>query len=151
MELSKDILEFIQLLNQNEVEYLVVGGWAVGLHGKPRYTRDIDILINREKLNAEKMMRVIEAFGFSSLDISENDFLKSSFIIQLGVEPNRIDILTDIAAVNFDDSYKNKIVIEHKGIKISIIGIEDLIKNKEKVARGQDLVDAKYLRTLAHK
>ena len=148
MELSKDILEFIQLLNLEKVEYLVVGGWAYGLHYKPRYTKDIDILIGKTSHNAEKMMRVVNAFGFGSLDISKDDFLKEGYIIQLGFAPNRIDILTDIVAVDFKLAYENRISINYKNIELMVIGIDDLIKNKESAARDQDLVDVKALKKM---
>jgi len=146
MELSQDILEFIRLLNRNRVEYLVVGGWAVAVHGKPRYTKDVDILIRMEPENAKRMVLVLRDFGFGSLDITEDDFLTPGHIIQLGFEPNRIDLLTTIPAVNFDDAYKNKIVIELSSVQISFIGQADLVRNKEAAGREQDLLDVKFIK-----
>ncbi len=151
MELSKDVLEFIQLLNQKRVRYLVIGGWAVSLHSKPRFTKDIDILIHRVPENAFRMMEVIEAFGFSSLEIAEEDFLKPGFIIQLGVEPNRIDIITEVVGVTFSEAYQDRVEVRHLGTPISLISRKDLIANKEATGRDQDLVDVKALRKLEGK
>ncbi len=148
MELSKDLLEFIQLLNQHKVEYLIVGGWAVALHGKPRYTKDIDILIRRSPENAASLMAVLGSFGFGSLDIKEQDFLKPNFIIQLGFEPNRIDLLTDIAAVDFGSAYQRRKLIKYKNVDLWFIDVVDLINNKAAAARDQDLVDVKFLKSL---
>ena len=82
--LSKDLSEFIHLLNQEGVNYLIVGAWAVGFHGRPRYTGDIDIFLRRDSENAERMMRVIQLFGFGNVGLTREDFLKTDFIVQLG-------------------------------------------------------------------
>ena len=111
--LNNDFKEFIQLLNVQNVRYLVVGGYAVAFHGHPRYTKDIDIWILLDKTNAKKMLDVLNAFGFSSLGLTEDDFLKKDNIIQLGNPPNRINILTDLSGVIFDECYPQK-----KNIKI---------------------------------
>ena len=103
--LNNDFKEFIQLLNVHSVRYLVVGGYAVAFHGHPRYTKDIDIWILLDKTNAKKMLDVLNVFGFSSLGLTEDDFLKKDNIIQLGNPPNRIDILTDLSGVIFDECY----------------------------------------------
>jgi len=151
MQLSKDALEFISLLNQKKVKYLVVGGWAVSLHHKPRYTKDLDILIARDSQNAEKLMVALEEFGFGSVGIERADFEKPGYVIQLGVEPNRIDILTEIISVDFSQAWPNKVIIRHQEIDLPIISILDLIANKESAARDQDLVDAKNLKKLISK
>ncbi len=92
--LNKDFKEFIALLNQNKVNYLVVGGYAVAVHGHPRYTKDLDILVWVERQNANYIMAALSDFGFSSLELSEEDFLTKGYVIQLGQPPFRIDILT---------------------------------------------------------
>jgi hypothetical protein len=138
---SQDFKEFIQLLNANKVEYLIVGGYAVGVHGYPRYTGDIDIWINPEEENIKKMPDVLEKFGFSSSEINENSFRNRDNIFRLGNPPHRIDIMTEIDGVTFKDCYSNKIVKEIDGIKIFFIGYNDLIKNKKASGRKQDLLD----------
>lgn len=148
MELSKDLLEFIHFLNKNEVRYLVVGGWAVGLHGIPRYTKDIDLYICKSKENAEKILLALNDFGFGSLDIKIEDLTRDEFVIQLGNEPNRIDLLTDIISVNFEDAWLNKLVISRNGIEIPFISLKDLIENKKSAGRLQDLADVAALQKL---
>ncbi len=95
--LNQDFKEFIQLLNDNQVRYLVVGGYAVALHGHPRYTKDIDVWIELAQENASHIIKALEQFGFASLGLKENDFLVEDQIIQLGYLPNRIDIITSSA------------------------------------------------------
>src|ERR1051326_4437646 len=107
--LSKDLQEFIHLLNTERVEYLVVGAWAVAFHGRPRYTGDVDVFLRRDAANSERMMRVIEAFGFGSTGIKAEDFLKEDFVIQLGVEPNRIDLLTGTSGVEFGEAWEQRV------------------------------------------
>ncbi|MEN8216920.1 MAG: hypothetical protein ABFS56_11230 [Pseudomonadota bacterium] len=99
MILSQDFREFIELLNYNQVRYLVVGGYAVAFHGHPRYTKDIDIWIWVSKNNAKKVLKTLDEFGFSSLGLKEEDFLEPGYVIQLGYPPNRIDILTQVTGL----------------------------------------------------
>ncbi len=107
--LSKDFREFIESLNEHDVRYLVVGGYAVAFHGYPRYTKDLDIRIEMSQENAEKIMEALKAFGFASLDLNPRDFLESDHGIQLGYLPNRIDILTTLRSLKFADCYKTRI------------------------------------------
>src|SRR4030065_1989800 len=102
---SKDFKEFIQLLNKNQVEYLVVGGYAVGFHGYPRYTGDIDIWINPLKTNVNKMVSVLEEFGFSPQHFNIDDFRIKDNIVRIGFPPNRIDHMISIDGVSFDECY----------------------------------------------
>lgn len=142
---SQEFKEFIQLLNANKVEYLIVGGYAVGIHGYPRFTGDIDIWINPDEKNINKMPAVLEEFGFSSIDNLENDLKNKENIFRIGYPPYRIDIMTDIDGVAFKDCFPNKIVREIDGIKIFFIGFNDLIKNKKASGRNQDLLDLENL------
>ena len=107
-KLEKDFLDFLSLCNKHEVEYLVIGGYAVSIHGYPRYTKDIDISIKISERNAEQMIEVLNEFGFSSLNLKKEDFLKKGGIIQLGHEPIQIDILNGLEAVDFEKALKNK-------------------------------------------
>lgn len=151
MELSSDVLEFIRLLNKRKAKYLIVGGWAVALHGRPRYTKDIDILVHRSPENAEALLQVIADFGFSELNIKKEDFLKPGYVIQLGFEPNRIDLITSIIGVDFEELLPNKAVIDYQGVSLSFIGAEDLITNKGQAGRPQDLADVATLRQILSK
>src|SRR5690349_7725530 len=99
--LSKDVQEFIRLLNKAGAEYLVVGAWSAALHGYPRYTGDIDVFVRSSPQNAERLMRALREFGFGAVGLTSEDFLKPDHIVQLGIEPNRIDLLTGISGVGF--------------------------------------------------
>jgi len=143
--LSKDFKEFIELLNENKVRYLVVGGYAVAFHGHPRYTKDLDIWIELSLDNANKILNALKKFGFGSLGLKPDDFLESDQIIQLGFPPNRIDILTTLKDLKFEDCYKTKVEVEIQGLRIDFIDIENLKKNKRATGRSQDLADAENL------
>ena len=123
----------------------------MALHGKPRYTTDIDILIRQDPDNAAKMILVLQEFGFGSLGISSDDFLKPDHIIQLGVEPNRIDLLTSLSGVSFDEASQERVVTSIQGESVPVIGLGALIRNKRIAGRDQDLVDARYLEKLSEK
>lgn len=138
---SQDFKEFIQLLNANEVEYLIVGGYAVGVHGYPRYTGDIDIWINPDEKNIKKMPKVLEEFGFASSAMTENELRNKDNIFRIGNPPYRIDIMTEIDGVKFKEWYPNKIIKDIDGINIHFIGLKDLVKNKRASGRKQDMLD----------
>lgn len=143
--LSKDFKEFIELLNVHSVRYLVVGGYAVAFHGYPRYTKDLDVWIELSPENADNIIKALETFGFGSLGLKTEDFLEDDQIIQLGYPPNRIDILTTLKEIKFEDCYKERIEIEIQGVKINFIDLENLKQNKRATGRPQDLADAENL------
>ena len=143
--LSKDFKEFIELLNAHSVRYLVVGGYAVAFHGYPRYTKDLDVWIELSPENADNVIKALEEFGFGSLGIKTDDFLEDDQIIQLGYPPNRIDILTTLKKIKFEDCYNERIEIEIQGVKINFIDLENLKRNKRATGRPQDLADAENL------
>jgi predicted nucleotidyltransferase len=149
MILDKDFQEFIELLNKHEVAYMVVGAHALAFHGKPRHTGDLDIWINPTDENAAKMMYVIEDFGFGSVGLKKNDFLREHYVTQLGYPPLRIDILNSISGVTFDEAYHNRLFIDVDELTVSYIGLNDLIKNKAGTARKQDIADLENLYKLA--
>ena len=146
IKLEKDFLDFISLCNKHKVEYLVIGGYAVAIHGYPRYTKDIDVSIQISVKNAEAMLEVMKDFGFASLNLTGEDFTKEGGFIQLGYEPLRIDIVNDLNGVSFENAMKNKKVVEYEGVSINFIGYEDLIKNKQHAGRSQDIVDIEKLK-----
>ena len=145
MVLNKDFREFIQLLNDHDVLYLVVGGYAVAFHGYPRYTKDIDLWICMDKSNAEKLLQVLEDFGFGSLDLTVDDFLDPEQVIQLGYAPNRIDILTDLKGIDFKECYSSRVEVTIENTRINFIDLENLKKNKKVTGRHQDLADLENL------
>lgn len=148
MTLDKDFEDFVALLNQYEVTYMVIGGYALAFHGKPRHTGDLDIWIDLAEDNAEKMIKVIIGFGMASLGLKKRDFLQEGGITQIGYPPLRIDILNEIDGVNFNEAYPNKLIIDVDGLPVNYIGLDDLIKNKEASGRRQDLTDVDTLNKL---
>ena len=142
--LPKDFKEFIELLNKNNVRYIVIGGYAVVYHGYVRSTNDIDIWIDLRKDNIKKVIKVLDEFGFSSLNINEAAFSPNQ-IIQLGYPPNRIDLITTPAGIDFETCYKSKeqVTIDH--IAVNIIDLENLIKAKKASNRTRDLADIEEL------
>ena len=109
MRISKDLREFIELLNAKRVEYLVVGGFAVAWHGHPRFTADIDFLVRPDRANAELVVETLRDFGFASLRIAPEDMCRPDQILQLGVKPNRIDVITSIAGVSFEEAWAGRV------------------------------------------
>jgi len=142
---NPDFKEFVQLLIKNQVEYLVVGGYAVSIHGYPRYTGDLDIWVNPTVKNSAKVLDCLNEFGFSSLELTENDFIKEYGIIQLGYPPVRIDIMNTLDGVKFDECFQNKSIIEIDSLPINFISLNDLIKNKKTTARPRDIDDIENL------
>jgi len=143
--LNQDFKEFIQSLNDNQVRYLVIGGYAVAFHGHPRYTQDIDVWIDLSRENAARMVEALEQFGFGSLGLTADDFLAPDQIIQLGYAPNRIDILTTPVGVEFESCYASRVEVEIDQIKVNFIDLENLKKSKKAAGRHQDLADVENL------
>lgn len=143
--LSRDFKEFIEFLNSNRVEYLLIGGYAVAIHGHPRYTKDLDIWVNRTEENAVRLLRALDEFGFGSSGLTLEDLMRDNSLIQLGVPPNRIDILNAPDGVEFGTCYQSKIEIEIEGVAINVIDLENLILNKTASGRHQDLADVEAL------
>lgn len=143
--LSPDFREFIASLNDNQVRYLVVGGYAVAFHGNPRYTKDLDIWIEMIPDNAARIVKALKQFGFESLDLKEDDFLVPNQILQLGYPPNRIDVHNSLEGVDFASCYAARKQVEIDGVAVCLIGREDLKKNKRSSGRHQDLADLENL------
>lgn len=143
--LNKDFREFIELLNLNKVKYLLIGGYAIAFHGHPRYTKDLDIWLEPSEENAANLMRALEDFGFGDLDVSSDDFLQIGMVVQLGYPPNRIDLINSPDGVDFAECYESKVELEIDGLKIFLIDLESLKKNKKASGRLQDLADLEKL------
>lgn len=148
--LNKDFKEFIELLQSNSVEFLVVGAHALAVHGRPRYTGDIDIWVRPEPSNFARLIRALDAFGFAALGVSAEDFMAPQAMVQLGYPPARIDLLTSIDGVTFEDCFAHRLDVMIAGTLLPVISIDDLIRNKLAAGRAKDLVDVESLRTPDH-
>jgi len=146
LQLELDFLDFLKLCNKYKVKYLVIGGYAVSIHGYPRTTKDLDVCIELSEENAGKMMNVIRDFGFSSAGLTAEDFLQKDVITQLGYPPLRIDILNDIGGVPYDEAWLNRKEIVYEGVPINFIGYNELLLVKAKAGRKQDLADIEKLK-----
>ena len=151
MELDKDFREFIELLNEHKVQYLVIGGYAVNFHGYPRYTKDIDFWLWMTKPNIKKLIEAIKEFGFGELNLEIEDFMTTDNIIQLGYEPYRIDLLVDVEGIDFEECYERRIKAELDGTEVKFLSLQDLIRAKRAAGRLQDLADAEQLEKLEKK
>ncbi|HEX8265796.1 MAG TPA: DUF6036 family nucleotidyltransferase [Pyrinomonadaceae bacterium] len=143
--LNPDFREFVELLNSNSVKYLIVGGYAVAFHGHPRYTKDLDVWLELSEENAERVVQALRDFGFGSLNFTKEDFLLTGQVVQLGYPPSRIDLINSPDGVDFAECFASRIEIEIEGLKISIIDLENLKKNKKASGRLQDLADLEKL------
>jgi hypothetical protein len=145
MEIQPDFKELLGLFNAHKVEYIIVGGYALAFHGAPRYTGDIDIYIQPEDENAERIISALEEFGFGSVGLSAEDFARPGQVIQLGVPPVRVDIITSIAGVSWDEAFSDRALGKYGDIPVHYIGREQFIINKKAVARKKDLADLEAL------
>jgi hypothetical protein len=145
VELDQDFNEFVQLLLANDVRFLIIGGYALAAHGAPRYTGDLDTWLWVNDDNADRMLVVLDSFGFGALNITREDLLNPDTVIQLGYPPHRIDLLTGIDGVDFDDAWSRHVKFDINGEPVPFISREDLITNKKAVARLQDLADVAKL------
>ena len=148
MQVNQDFEEFFESLNNNGVQYLVVGGYAYAIYAEPRYTKDLDIWVLPETQNGSLIIAALHDFGFSELELTAEDFHEPDRMIQIGHPPLRIDILTSIDALIFESAWENKSTAFYGEQEINIIGKRDLITNKEATGREQDKLDAKRLRQI---
>ena len=146
MRIEKDYEELLRLLNRHKVRYCIVGAYAVAFYRKPRYTKDMDILVEPSIENGKKIVKALNEFGFESLHLSEMDFAEKGNIVQLGYEPIRVDIVTSIAGVTFSEVWANKTTGKYGEEDVFFIGLKELIVNKQKTGRKQDLVDLDLLK-----
>jgi hypothetical protein len=145
IQLPPDFKEFFQLLNSERVEYLLVGGYAVGYHGYPRATGDMDIWIAVSAANAARMARVLERFGFSKKTASADLFLKDDAVVRIGVPPLRIDLLTGVTGVDFVECHAGRTRAILDGMEVQIISLGHLRANKQAIGRARDLDDLEHL------
>jgi hypothetical protein len=145
MAVPKDLKEFIESLNSHGAEYIVVGAHALAFHGRPRYTGDIDLWLRPTPENAARIEQVLVQFSFSSLGLKAADFLCPERIVQLGIAPNRIDLLTSLTGVTFDEAWNQRVLGELGGIPVAFLSRQMLIRNKRATGRTQDTADVEAL------
>lgn len=145
MKLLKDLREFIELLNVYEARYVLVGGYAVAYHGFPRYTGDIDFFVDVTDDNPQRLAKVLRDFGFDEDQIDVALFSRDNQIIQIGLPPSRIDLLTSISGVTFAEAWATRQLALIDGLSVHIISRELLRRNKQSSARPKDLIDLDYI------
>ncbi len=143
--LNEDYRDMLRILLGDEVRFLVVGAYAMGAYGYPRATGDIDIWVDTSPKNSKKVYASLAKFGAPLTNISEQTFTEEGIIFQIGIAPRRIDIITHIDGVRFEDAYESKEVIEVEGLHIPFISKDNLIKNKRSTGREKDKLDVDYL------
>jgi len=145
MRAEKDFKEFIESLNKNSVRYLIIGSFALSYYAEPRYTKDIDFLVDATPSNADRLMTAIREFGFSDIELDSRDFLGPDQVIQLGIAPLRIDLLTSLKGISFADAWDKRTTGKYGDIPAFYISKQDLIDHKKLVGRKQDLADIEKL------
>ncbi len=148
MHLDPDFKEFVESFIAHDVRFLVIGGYAVAAHGLPRATGDFDAWVWIDSSNARRIVGALADFGFGDLDLGEDDFNREDSVVQLGYPPYRIDIITSIDGVDFEQAWERRMLVDVDDLVLNIIGRDDLIRNKVAVGRPQDLADVERLRQL---
>lgn len=141
MDLSRDFSEFLRLLVANDVRFMVVGGYALAAHGHPRYTKDLDVWVWADPSNTHRLMTALDEFGFGQLGLSAEDFTDADTVVQLGREPQRIDILTFATGLEFSEAYEQRMTISLHGTPVPFLSLDDLRRNKAATGRLRDLAD----------
>jgi hypothetical protein len=143
--LNQDYKDILSALLNKKVDFLLVGAYALAVHGLPRATGDIDLWIKRDETNVKNLLHALTLFGAPLSQITEKDFLTKGIVYQIGVAPRRIDILTSIDGVEFDEAWPRRVEVKIDGLKIPVISREHLLKNKKSTGRLQDAADASRL------
>jgi hypothetical protein len=147
MRAEKDFEDLLRLFNRNKVKYCIVGAYAMAFYARPRFTKDIDILVEPNQRNASRILESLHEFGFKSLNLKEKDFTKEGAIIQLGYEPFRIDLITSIEGCSFAEVWRNRTAGMYGSQKVNFIGLKELMKNKKSSNRKQDQADIALLKS----
>ncbi|MCL2069539.1 MAG: nucleotidyltransferase [Treponema sp.] len=143
--LNNDYKDILSILSEKKVKFLLVGAYAMAAHGYPRSTMDIDLWVMPDPENALLTLKALEAFGAPAGDLSPDDFNKEDLIFQIGIAPRRIDILTSIDGLKFEEAFARSEIINIEGIPVHVLSIPDLITNKRATGRTKDLADAEFL------
>jgi hypothetical protein len=145
MEIQKDFKELFELFNGHKVEYIIVGAYALAYHGVPRFTGDIDVYIHPSSANAQRILSALSEFGFGSLNLTADDFTNPDSVVQLGVPPVRIDIITSITGVDWEEADKEKCEGLYGDVLAYFLGKKQFIANKRAIGRKKDLADLESL------
>ena len=145
MEIQKDFRDLLELFNAHKIEYIIVGGYALAFHGSPRFTGDLDILIKPDPENAHRILESLEEFGFKSVDLTIEDFQRPDKVVQLGVPPVRVDIITSLTGVSWEEAFSGKTKGKYGDIPVYYIGRDQFIANKRATGRKRDLADLEAL------
>ncbi len=151
MILLPDFKEFLKLLKEHDVRYLLIGGYAVGYHGYARATEDMDIWVAIHPDNAQKLVTTMKAFGLDDPNLTPELFLQKPKIIRMGFPPLRLEITTSISGVEFDDCYQARIVDKIDGVEVNLIDLENLKRNKKASGRTKDIADVEKLGQIKRK
>lgn len=143
--LTADFREFLRLLNAHRVEYLLVGGYAVGIHGYPRATIDLDVWVRATRENADRVIEALRDFGFDTLTLTPQLFVEPRSIVRFGVPPFRIEVMTAIDGVEFDPCRSRALACDIDGVSVPVISLADLKVNKRAAGRHKDLNDLENL------
>ena len=144
--LNEDYKDILSALSEEKVEFIIVGAYALGVHGLPRATGDIDIFVRPGRDNSIRLYNALIRFGAPMDEISRDDFQEEDVVFQIGIVPRRIDIITSIDGVTFDEAYSDRITTTVDGLMLPVISVEKLIKNKVAAGRDKDLLDVKILK-----
>ncbi len=145
MEIQQDFRDLLELFNVQKVEYLIVGGYAIAFHGAPRYTGDIDIYVKPDHLNAQNIMTSLDKFGFGFFGLTVEDFKYPDNVVQLGVPPVRVDIITSITGVSWEKAFSGRVEGKYGDIPVYYIGRKEIILNKRATGRKKDMSDLEAL------
>jgi len=141
MEVQQDFRDLLELFNKHKVDYLIVGAYALGFHGAPRYTGDLDVFVKPDPINAKRIMEALNEFGFGSVGLTAADFVKEGKVVQLGVPPVRIDIMTSITGVQWEQAKSGRVESYFGDLMVRYIGRDDFIANKRALGRKKDIAD----------
>jgi len=145
MEVQPDFKELLLLFNAHKVDYIIVGGYALAFHGAPRFTGDIDIFVKREPENAQRILACLCEFGFKSTELTAADFADADNVVQLGVPPVRVDIITSLSGVSWEKAAAGIVTGTYGDVPVSYIGRRQFVANKRAVGRKKDLADLEAL------
>ena len=146
MSVNPDFRDLFAALNAAQAEFLIIGGYALAVHGAPRFTKDLDVWVNANPDNAQKVWNALDEFGAPFLDLTLQDLSVPGIVFQMGLPPNRIDIITVIDGVEFQEAWEHRVPSAYGDQPVMVIGIDELIRNKEATGRPQDRLDAQTLR-----
>ena len=145
MEAQPDFKDLLALFNKHHVEYLIAGAYALAYHGAPRFTGDIDLLVRSNEENAARILKALEEFGFGSVGITTEDLVKPAMVIQLGVAPARVDLLTSLTGVSEEEAFAGRVPGLYGEVSVHYLGREEFIANKRALGRRKDLADLEAL------